>query len=364
MTDTSKKEELDSDRAEDRSDKVGLPPGSLVYVGDREAEDVRITVFDYDEEGYTEKEVENVEECFEYREKDTVTWINIEGLGDTDVIQKLGENYGFHSLLLEDILNTEQRPKMDDYDSHLMIALKMLEFNEDETTINDEHVSVILGENFVVSFQETQGDVWDPVRDRIRKNRGRIRRGKSDYLLYALMDSVVDNYFVVLESIGDELEYLEEDLVSDPDHEILQDIHDLKREMIYLRRSVWPVREVVSNLERQRPNLIEEDTRIYLRDVYDHTIQIIDTIESYRDVLASMVDIYLSSVSNKTNEVMKVLTIMASIFIPLTFIAGIYGMNFEYMPELGFQWGYPAVLLFMLAVSLAMLGYFHRKDWL
>lgn len=352
------------DSVDERSEKAGLPPGTLVHVGERRSTDVSITVIDYDEDELTEREVEEVEECFEYRDKKSVTWINVEGLHDVDVIEKIGDKYGFHPLLLEDILNTEQRPKMDDYDSHLMIAMKMISFDPQQTEVLDEHVSIILGYDFVISFQETKGDVWDPVRERIRKNRGRIRRTGADYLVYALMDAVVDNYFVVLENIGDQLEFLDETLVEDPDHEVLQEIHDLKREMIYLRRSVWPVREVVGSLERQQPELVDESTRIYLRDVYDHTIQIIDTIESYRDVLASMVDIYLSSVSNKTNEIMKVLTIMAAIFIPLTFIAGVYGMNFEYMPELGLWWGYPAVIALMAGIAGVMLVYFRSRDWI
>lgn len=349
---------------EDRAEKTGLPPGTLVHVGERRAEDVEITVIDYDENEFNEEKAESVEDCLGYRDKESVTWINVEGLHDTDVIQQIGDHYGFHSLMLEDILNTTQRPKMDDYETHLMVAMKMISYEEEHTELHEEHVSLILGKDFVISFQETQGDVWDPVRERIRRSRGRIRGSGADYLVYALMDAIVDSYFEVLEKIGDELEFLDETLVEEPTHEILQDIHDLKREMIYLRRSVWPLREVVSGLERQQPELVAESTRIYLRDVYDHTIQIIDTIESYRDVLASMVDIYLSSVSNKTNEIMQVLTVIATIFIPLTFIAGVYGMNFEYMPELGVWWAYPAVLLLMAAVAGVMLGFFRRHDWL
>ena len=349
---------------EGTSEKAGMAPGSLVHVGERRQEECVITVIDYTSEEVLEREVDSVEECFDFRDKDSVTWINIDGLHDVGVIQDIGDHFGLHPLLLEDILNTEQRPKIDDHEDHIFVVVKMLYYDEENTEVVTEHVSLVLAEGFVISFQETVGDVFDPVRERIRTGKGRVRKQGADYLLYALLDAVVDNYFIVLENVGEEIERLEDDLVENPDPHLLQTIHDLKSEMVYLRRSVWPLREVVSRLEHQHPEVIEEETRIYFRDVYDHTIQVMDSIQSYRDVLTSMVEVYLSSVSNKTNEVMKVLTIMATIFIPLTFVAGIYGMNFEYMPELGVWWAYPAVLSFMALVGVFMLAYFRRRGWL
>ncbi|MDZ7688707.1 MAG: magnesium/cobalt transporter CorA [Halobacteriales archaeon] len=349
---------------EGTSEKAGMAPGSLVHVGERRQEDCLITVIDYTADEVIEREVDSVEECFDFRDKDSVTWINIDGLHDVSVIQDIGDGFGLHPLLLEDILNTEQRPKIDDYDDYLFVVVKMISYDEEETEVVTEHVSLVLADKFVISFQETVGDVFDPVRDRVRNGKGRIRGQDVDYLLYALLDAVVDNYFVVLEKVGSEIESLEDGLVEDPDPGMLRKVHELKSEMVYLRRSVWPLREVVSRLEHQYPELIAEDTQIYFRDVYDHTIQVMDSIQSYRDVLTSMVEVYLSSVSNKTNEVMKVLTIMATIFIPLTFVAGVYGMNFEFMPELRVWWAYPTVLGAMSLVAILMLGYFRRRGWL
>jgi magnesium transporter len=266
--------------------------------------------------------------------------------------------------MLEDIVNTEQRPKMEDFEGYLFVVLKMLSFDEQQRAIKIEQVSLVLGPNYVLTFQEREGDVFEPVRDRIRRAKGRIRKMGADYLAYALLDAIVDSYFAILEKIGDKIEELEEHLISQPDVQILQSIHHLKREMIYLRRSIWPLREVTSGMARNESILIKESTEIFLRDVYDHTIQVIDTIEAYRDMISGMLDTYLSSISNRMNEVMKVLTIFAAIFIPLTFIAGIYGMNFAYMPELGWKWGYFAVLTVMVSVAVCMLIYFRKRKWL
>lgn len=352
------------------SKKTGLPPGSLIHVGERRTDEVGITIIDYDEKNFNEKQAESVEECFKYRDEPTVTWINIEGLHEVGVIEELGNHFGLHPLLLEDILNTEQRPKIEDFDDHLFIILKMLYYDEKSEEIKFEHISLVLGSNFVISFQETEGDVFDTIRDRIRNGKGRIRRMGSDYLMYALIDAVVDNYFIVMEKIGDVIEDMEEELVEDPSPDTLQDIYNLKREMIFLRKSVWPLREVISRLQRGESDLIQETTYVYLRDVYDHTIQVIDTIETFRDLLSGMLDVYLSSINNRMSEIMKVLTIIATIFIPLTFIAGVYGMNFDpaaspwNMPELEWYWGYPAVLLVMSLITVVMLIYFRRRGWI
>ncbi|NVM26400.1 MAG: magnesium/cobalt transporter CorA [Desulfobacterales bacterium] len=298
--------------------KVGLPPGTLVQIEEKKAEKAKITVIDYDEAQFQEKEVEAVEECFPFKDRPTVTWINIDGIHQVEVIEKIGTHFGTHPLILEDIMNTGQRPKMEDFENYIFVVVKMIYYDDKDNEIRAEQLSVILGSDFVISFQEKEGDVFDPVRERIRNGKGRIRKMKTDYLAYALVDTIVDHYFVVLEKLGEKIEDMEEELVTNPTPETLQTIHTLKRELIFLRKSVWPLREVISVLERGESSLINESTGIYLRDVYDHTIQVIDTIETFRDMVSGMLDIYLSSISNKMNEVMKVLTIIATIFIPLT----------------------------------------------
>ncbi|MFQ6052090.1 MAG: magnesium/cobalt transporter CorA [Candidatus Hydrothermarchaeota archaeon] len=347
-----------------RSEKVGLPPGTLVHIGEKKTEKVRITIIDYDETNFEEKQIKTVEECFPFKDKSTVTWINIDGIHDLEIIKKIGRHFDLHPLILEDIVNTEQRPKTEDFGDYIYIILKMLYYNEKEDEIQAEQVSLILGANFVISFQERKGDLFSPIRERIASGKGRIRKMGADYLTYALIDTIVDSYFIILEKLGEKIESMEEELVANPTPETLRAIDHSKREMISLRKSVWPLREIVSLLERGESILIHESTRIYLRDVYDHTIQVIDTIETSRDTLSGMLDIYLSSISNRMNQVMKVLTIIATIFIPLTFIAGIYGMNFGYMPELESPWGYPVVLLVMVGIGISMLVYFKRKKWL
>jgi len=344
--------------------KVGLPPGTLVHIGERKTEKSRITILDYDESQFEEKEAKAVEECFPFKDKPTITWINIDGLHDVEVIEKIGKQFGLHPLILEDIVNTGQRPKLEDFGNHIFVVLKMLYYDKEKNELEAEQVSLIFGENFVISFQERVGQIFEPLRERIRKSKGRVRKSAADYLAYALLDSIVDNYFVILEQLGERIEDAEQELAASPTVETLQTIRVFKKEMIFMRKSIWPLREVVNSLERGESSLIDESTVIYLRDVYDHTIQIIDTVESYRDMLSGMLDVYLSSISNKMNEVMKVLTIFAAIFIPLTFVAGLYGMNFSFMPELEWQWGYFAILLVMAAIGASMLVYFRRKRWL
>ena len=346
------------------SDKIGLPPGSLVHVGKERTETVTISIIDYDKTQFNEKIADTVEECSFLKEQPTVTWINVDGIHQIETIEKIGKQFDLHPLILEDIMNTRQRPKIEDFDHYIYIVLKMLQIGKNECEIQTEQVSLIIGPNFVISFQEQAGDIFDHVRERIRNGKGHIRELKSDYLAYALMDAIVDRYFVILEKLEDRIELVEDDLLTNPTPKTLQDIHSLKSEMIFLRKSIWPLREVVSRLERRESTLIQESTAIYLKDIYDHTIQIIDSIETFRDMLSGMLDIYLSTISNKMNEVMKVLTIIATIFIPLTFIAGIYGMNFLYMPELGWHWGYPVVWIVMITIAISMLVYFRKKKWL
>ena len=347
-----------------REKKIGLPPGTPVFVGEQKVEKVKISYIDYDEGKVEEKEVEDIVECFPFKETPTVTWINIDGVHEVDVIEKIGKHFEIHPLVLEDIVNTTQRPKLEDFGQYIFIILKMLYYDEKDKDTKVEQVSLILGENFVISFQEREGDIFEPIRERIREGKGRIRRMGADYLAYALLDAVVDSYYLILEKLGEQLEDLEDRVVSNPQPDTSQEIHKLKREMIFLRRSVWPLREVINSLERGESPLIKKACRVFLRDVYDHTIQVIDTVETFRDMVSGMHDTYLSSISNKMNEVMKVLTIIATIFIPLTFIAGIYGMNFEFMPELKWRFAYFIVWGIIVLVAVIMVVFFKRKRWL
>jgi len=348
----------------DLSKKAGLPPGTLVHIGTARDEKVKIMIIDYDENHVEEMEGKTVEECLPFMEKPTITWINIDGIHDLEIIEAIGRYFGIHPLVLEDVVNTSQRPKIEDYESYIFVVLKMVYYDEKDDDIKIEQVSLILGQNFVISFQEQKGDVFDPIRERIRNNKGRISKMGADYLAYALIDSIVDNYFVVLERIGENIEEIEEMLVIEPRSETLQTIQRMRREIIFIRKSIWPLREVIGDLEKGISKLIQKSTQLYLRDVYDHTIQVMDTIETSHDMLSGLLDIYLSSVNNRMNEVMKMLTIIATIFIPLTFIAGVYGMNFQNMPELSWRWGYFAVLIVMAVIGISMLTYFKRKKWI
>ena len=345
------------------SKKAGLSPGTLLHVGERKVDDVKISIMDYDETQLREMTVDSIEECGQFMETDSITWINISGIHDVDIIQKLGNCFGLHALVLEDILNTEQRPKMDDFDTYLFLSLKMVYPDADYQTINYEQISLIIGPSYVISLQEVQKDVFDTVRERIRHAKGRIRKKGSDYLAHALIDLVVDQYFKILEELGEKIELLQDSVIENPEPSSLVVIQGLKKEILFLRRSIWPLREIINTLTRGESDLIHEDTVIFLRDVYDHTIHIIETIETFRDMLSGILDIYMSNMSNRMNEVMKVLTIIATIFIPMTFIAGIYGMNFKYMPELEWAWSYPILLLALLGMFLIMIFWFKRKKW-
>ncbi len=351
------------------SKKAGLSPGTLVHIGKKRAKKPKITIIDYDEKSFVRKEAKKIEECFSYRNKKTTTWINIDGIHDTELIEKVGKHFGIHPLVLEDIVNTGQRPKVDDFDDYVYTVLKMLYFGEGEEIAKAEQLSIILGKNFVISFQEEEGDTFDAIRERLANAKGRARKAGADYLCYTLVDAVVDNYFKILEKFGDDIEVIEESLVKDPQPETLKKIYDMKKEMIFLRKSVWPVREVVNALQRNDSKLFKEKTKMYVKDVYDHTIQVMDTIETFRAMTSGMRDLYMSSVSNRMNQVMKVLTIIATIFMPLSFFAGLYGMNFNTgyplnMPELNYPLGYPMLLIFMACVALLMLGYFRKKQWI
>jgi magnesium transporter len=346
-----------------RSEKAGLPPGSLVYVGDAGQETTKIDVIDYTWEEIREESGIGVDALPPYLERESVTWFNVTGLKDTAAIGRIGEIFGLHPLVLEDILNTEQRPKTEEYDGAIYVILKMIGYSVDGDLM-DEQISIVLGKNYVVSFQERPGDVFDPVRERIRGGKWRARQLGADYLAYALVDAVVDGYFTVMETFGEKIEAVDDALIEDPDPGVIRAIQGVRRDLLYLRKRIWPLREVVSSLERTDSPLFADQTKVYLRDVYDHTVQVIEALETYRDMGAGMLDIYLSSTSNRMNEVMKVLTIIATIFIPLSFIASVFGMNFRQMPELEWEFGYYSSLVLMAVVALGMLLYFRRKKWI
>lgn len=343
---------------------IGLAPGSLVYVGDKEKNPITVTLFDYKSEHFVEKKINNLDELVTYKASDTISWINIDGVHDVNILESMGKLFDIHPLTLEDILNTNQRPKVDEYPDYLYIVLRMFFLEEKDKSLKNEQVSLILTKNFVITFQEDAGDVFDPVRERIKKPGTKMREYGTDYLSYALIDAIVDSYFHILEKLGEEVESLEDNIVLNPTKNDIQTIHLLRREMILLRRAIWPLREVIATLQRNEIDFIDEKTQVYLRDVYDHTIQVVDTIESYRDMIVGMLDTYLSSTSNKLNEVMKVLTIISTMFIPLTFLAGVYGMNFKSFPELGYDWMYPwGFWAFTLILIIGMFVYFKHKKW-
>ncbi len=344
--------------------KVGLPPGSLVFTGKQHADKVRLDIIDYDPVSLNELKTGNIEDSFSYKDSSSTTWIDIKGIHDTGLISKLGENFDIHSLVLEDILNTNQRPKIEVFDNYIFIVLKMLSYNETKKIVDSEQVSLIIGRSYVISLQEKEEDIFEPLRERLRKGKGRIRSKGADYLAYTILDVITDNYFLMLEMLGEQMEEFEEKLLKGPNQETLKQLYVLKRENLLLRKSVWPLREVITQLERSESPLIMKKTAPFLRDLYDHIIQVIDTVETHRDMTAGLIELYLSSSSNRMNEVMKVLTIIATIFIPLTFIAGIYGMNFENMPELEWPWAYFALLFVMLLIGAGMLLYFRKKKWL
>lgn len=350
-----------------KSKKSGLPPGTLVHIGEAKSDRIRLTMIFYNETEVLEKELSGLEELEAVAAaltKGGVTWIDIEGVHHPETIDRLGKHYSIHPLTLEDIVNTEQRPKIEEYPDYLFFVLKASNCGEAEEQPGMQQISLVLKPGLVISFEEKAGEIFGSVRNRIRVGKGRIRLTGSDYLAYCLVDAIVDRYFNILEKKGEDIESLQEELIRRPTRTTLQEIHRMKRELILFRRSVWPLREAVGSLLRGEYGLIQKTTLVYLRDVYDHLIHVIDSIEIYREMLAGMMDLYLSSISNRMNEVMKVLTVIATIFMPLTFMAGVYGMNFKYMPELDWSWGYPAVLLLMVAVAGCMLVYFRRKRWI
>ncbi|WP_068469005.1 magnesium/cobalt transporter CorA [Candidatus Protochlamydia phocaeensis] len=347
-----------------RSKRVGLSPGSLVPIGEPPSHPIKLSIIEYTESEYIEKDNASIQECLEYIEKPNMTWIQAYGVNDPSTIASIGNHFKLHALVMEDVLNPLQRPKLDVYQDQVFIVARLLHYDEAKSQLQDEQASIIFGPNFLISFMEREADFFKPIKDRLQQRNNRIRKQGSDYLAYTLLDLIVDYYFVVLEKIDVSLDNLEEELVRSPKAGTLQHIQQAKREMIFLRKSIWPMRDVVSHFQRLEPSHVSPNTQIYLRDVYDHLIQTIDIIEGFRDVVSGMLDIYLSNINIRTNEIMKVLTIVSTIFVPLTFVCSLYGMNFDHMPELHTRWGYPIVLLVMASMAIAMLLFFHRKKWL
>ena len=347
-----------------QASKAGLPPGTLVYLGEQRVAESTVEVLEYGPEAIHEERLDPTADLGPFIDSDVVSWINVTGLHDTDLLQRTGERLGLHSLVLEDIAHLAQRPKLEDHGDYLFVVLQMLYENPQSSEVVVEQVSLVLTASCVVTFQEVEGDVFGAIRERIRASRGRIRTKGCDYLAYSLLDAVVDHYFVVLERMGDRVEQLQEDVIASSNGDHLPEIHRLRRQMVAMRRNLWPVRELVSRLEKLESELISTELAPFLRDVYEHTVQVIDSVELLREMLSSALEIYMTTVSNRMNEVMKVLTVIATIFIPLTFIAGVYGMNFEQMPELKWHFGYAAVWGVMGATVAGMLIFFRRKRWL
>jgi len=348
-----------------RTKKVGLPSESLVYTGEQAGRKVSVTLIDYDEQSFEERTLRTAEECVPYREKPTATWINVDGVHDAAMLERIGECFGLHRLVIEDILSVVQRPKVEDYGDHLYIVIKMLTYDDHEARVVPEQVSLVVGRSFLLSFQEgIKGDVFQLIRDRLRNGRGRVRKLGTDYLAYSLLDAVVDGYFVILEKLGERIDTLEEGLMQAGGRAAMDQVYNLKRELLFLHKAVWPLREVIATLQRRESPLISEATGPYLRDVYDHIIQVIDSIEIYRDILSEMLGTHLTAVSYRLNEIMKVLTVIATIFMPLTFLAGVYGMNFRHLPELEWRHGYYGFWGICLVTAVGMLAWFRRRGWI
>lgn len=352
-----------SSDAEELKKTIGQAPGTLIYTGKKQSDNITISLFSYNENELNEHHSQDLNECLSLVDHSKINWINVDGLSDVNLIKEIGNHFNLHPLLLEDILNVEQRPKFEEYESHLFFTIKMFQAG-DNGRIDYEHLSFVLGKNIILSFQETKEDVFEIIRDRLRTSYGKIRMKKADYLFYRFVDIIVDNYYFVLDHFAVKIENLEDEVMENPSTPTLQKLQTIRKELIYLRRSVYPLRESLNGISKSETSLLVKETERFFDDVFDHSIHVIESLEIYRDLLSGIMDLYMNTVSQKMNEIMKVLTIMASIFIPLTFIAGIYGMNFEYIPELGYRNGYFAVWALMILIVIGMLYYFKRKQWL
>jgi len=346
------------------SSKSGLPPGTLVHVGEVLATETRVSVFDYTRERSTEHVAKSIDDVTQYRDTESVTWVDVEGLIDVALIESIGKQFDIHPLVLEDILNTHQRPKFEEYDDYLFLVFKVIYPAGDGVSVNYEQMSILLLNDYVFTFKEKQDDIFESVKGRLRNNKGRFKNLGADYLAYAILDTVVDLYLSLQDYLDDIIESVEDDLLANPDTVTLATIQRIRRELIFIRKSSVPLRELVGGIMRSDSLLIGDGTLIYYRDVYDHVLRVTDAVDTHRDMMTGLLDIYNSTVSNKLNEVMKILTVFATIFIPLTFITGIYGMNFEYMPELKWHWSYPVLWVCLILIPVILLVYFKRKKWL
>lgn len=349
-----------------RSHKAGQPPGTPIYTGDAKTVMPRVTVVAYTPEDYYEKSGATLAECLpvDFKAKPTVTWVNVEGLNDVKLVEQITKQYNLHPLTIEDIVNVGQRSKIDEFDNYLFVTLKTLQWDVTKKNFSMGEVSLAIGVDFLLSFQDRVSPAFDSIRERIHTipQQG-LRKQGPDYLAYRLMDIIIDQYFLVLEGLGDQIEKLEDSIITNPTREKARALYRLKNQMLVLRKAIWPIREVVNQLVKVPDGIIMPGTQVYFRDLYDHTVQAIEGIETFREILSNMLDIYLSSLTNRMNEIMKVLTVIATIFIPVTFIASVFGMNFKYMPGLEWPWGYPVVLILMFCVIGGMIYYFKRKKW-
>lgn len=343
---------------------LGQAPGEPVFIGERKMENVDVHVIDYDQTDMNEWDPKDISETILLKSTPTVTWINVNGVHDIESIKTIADGFGIHPLVAEDVVNTGQQPKMEEYDDHLFFVMKMMRLDPQENRVHSEQLSMILGDRFLITFQERPGDVFEPVRNRIRKKIGRVRNLGADYLTYSLLDTVVDNYFFLVERIGAQIEDLEEELLENPGKLTLGKINNYKREMNYLRKTIRPAREFILMLSRLDSDHIKVQTRPFLKDLLDIVTQAMEAVDTYRIMLTDQLEIYSSNTSNRLNEIMKVLTIFSAIFIPLTFIAGIYGTNFKYFPELGFKYAYLIFWVVLLVIAGIMLRFFRRKKWL
>jgi magnesium transporter len=350
--------------------KRGLSPGSLIFTGEQKVSETKITVFDYNLTNYEEVRLENLDDLSKYKENKNVSWINVSGLHDVDRLEKMSSLFNIHPLVIEDVLNVFHPSKMEEHDEFLFLITKMIDYDKEKNELNIEHVCFVLGKNYLITFQETEGDIFDLIRERIRNDKGRLRKFGPDYLMYRLLDSIVDNYMIVLHQLDERIENIEDELLDSPAQGTLESIHKLRKEIIKLKRIIFPFREVIYSMEKDIFPLIQKSTRIFLRDLYDHIKNSMDTIENYREVLNGLVETYHSGSAFRLNEIVKVLTIISTIFIPLTFIVGIYGMNFNpdispwNLPELNSPYGYPLVLGIMIMIAVGLLFFFKKKKWL
>lgn len=344
--------------------KVALPPGSLVHVGKPGGADMHLSVVCFSPAQYEATDIKALSELNSLMSESAVTWLQIEGLQDTEILELLGQAYGIHPLTLEDILNTNHRPKTDFYETYIYSVLKLIQYNSTNKRLETTQVSLILFPQFVISIHEHRDGIFDPLRSRLSKATGKMRHEGADFLFYSMMDLIIDHYFICLEEMDDQIEYLESRVLQDPTAQLVSSLQQIKWELLSLRKTIWPLREQITVLLREEHSALGSDMSIYVRDLYDHTLAIMDTVEILRDMTLGLLDVYLSSMSNRMNEIMKVLTIIATIFIPLTFITGIYGMNFLHMPELGMKWAYPIVLGTCTTIAGLMLLFFRKRRWL